>query len=235
MSFFCCSLSTHCVCCNFTPLVFSNQLSVFTCVMPENSQLNPAVKIDPFDPHSAFERWVRQVNMTGVKPCFCRISNGLINNRKLEVFSSYCQSSSSSNTADQKRLLNVWNWKEQLITIRRHRANWGTTVQKTIVERRNFKSTRVTSQHLYIIWTKSKDYLFIKLFSPSDFSPLSSGRWMSLCQRRLGLTALCTQSFMFTGPVFHLWRTAEKSTTPLSSPPTSRPHTRRGKKETHRR
>uniref|UniRef100_A0A8D2ZLU4 Lipid scramblase CLPTM1L n=1 Tax=Scophthalmus maximus TaxID=52904 RepID=A0A8D2ZLU4_SCOMX len=37
------------------------QLSVFTCVMPENSQLNPAVKIDPFDPHSAFER---QVNVS---------------------------------------------------------------------------------------------------------------------------------------------------------------------------
>ncbi|XP_062254431.1 lipid scramblase CLPTM1L-like [Platichthys flesus] len=37
------------------------QLSVFTCLMPDNSQLSLAVKIDPFDPHSAFER---QVNVS---------------------------------------------------------------------------------------------------------------------------------------------------------------------------
>ncbi|KAG7474827.1 cleft lip and palate transmembrane 1 [Solea senegalensis] len=37
------------------------QLSVFTCLMPDNSQLNLALKIDPFDPHSAFER---QVNVS---------------------------------------------------------------------------------------------------------------------------------------------------------------------------
>ncbi|KAF3691723.1 Cleft lip and palate transmembrane protein 1-like protein [Channa argus] len=34
------------------------QLSVFTCLMPDNSQLNLAVKIDPFDPHATFEREV---------------------------------------------------------------------------------------------------------------------------------------------------------------------------------
>ncbi|CAK6967571.1 lipid scramblase CLPTM1L-like [Scomber scombrus] len=34
------------------------QLSVFTCLVPDNSQLNLAVKIDPFDPHSTFERQV---------------------------------------------------------------------------------------------------------------------------------------------------------------------------------
>ncbi|KAK2844336.1 hypothetical protein Q5P01_010995 [Channa striata] len=37
------------------------QLSVFTCLVPDNSQLNPAVKIDPFDPHATFER---QVNIS---------------------------------------------------------------------------------------------------------------------------------------------------------------------------
>ncbi|XP_044063869.1 cleft lip and palate transmembrane protein 1-like protein isoform X3 [Siniperca chuatsi] len=37
------------------------QLSVFTCLLPDNSQLNLAVKIDPFDPHSTFER---QVNVS---------------------------------------------------------------------------------------------------------------------------------------------------------------------------
>ncbi|XP_032374923.1 cleft lip and palate transmembrane protein 1-like protein isoform X2 [Etheostoma spectabile] len=37
------------------------QLSVFTCLMPDNSQLHLAVKIDPFDPHSTFER---QVNIS---------------------------------------------------------------------------------------------------------------------------------------------------------------------------
>ncbi|XP_076594090.1 lipid scramblase CLPTM1L-like isoform X2 [Chaetodon auriga] len=37
------------------------QLSVFTCLVPDNSQLNLAVKIDPFDPHSIFER---QVNVS---------------------------------------------------------------------------------------------------------------------------------------------------------------------------
>ncbi|XP_070823013.1 lipid scramblase CLPTM1L-like isoform X2 [Chaetodon trifascialis] len=37
------------------------QLSVFTCLVPDNSQLNLAVKIDPFDPHSTFER---QVNVS---------------------------------------------------------------------------------------------------------------------------------------------------------------------------
>ncbi|KAM9851510.1 lipid scramblase CLPTM1L-like [Aulostomus maculatus] len=34
------------------------QMSVFTCLMPDNSHLNLAVKIDPFDPHSSFERRV---------------------------------------------------------------------------------------------------------------------------------------------------------------------------------
>ncbi|KAM7382651.1 hypothetical protein PAMP_002373 [Pampus punctatissimus] len=37
------------------------QLSVFTCLVPDKSQLNLAVKIDPFDPHSTFER---QVNVS---------------------------------------------------------------------------------------------------------------------------------------------------------------------------
>ncbi|XP_074510261.1 lipid scramblase CLPTM1L-like [Sebastes fasciatus] len=37
------------------------QLSVFTCLLPDNSQLNLAVKVDPFDPHSTFER---QVNVS---------------------------------------------------------------------------------------------------------------------------------------------------------------------------
>ncbi|XP_068616420.1 lipid scramblase CLPTM1L-like [Brachionichthys hirsutus] len=37
------------------------QLSVFTCLVPDNSQLNLAVKIHPFDPHSTFER---QVNVS---------------------------------------------------------------------------------------------------------------------------------------------------------------------------
>uniref|UniRef100_A0A665TIA9 Lipid scramblase CLPTM1L n=1 Tax=Echeneis naucrates TaxID=173247 RepID=A0A665TIA9_ECHNA len=37
------------------------QLSVFTCLVPDNSQLNLAVKIDPFDPRSAVER---QVNVS---------------------------------------------------------------------------------------------------------------------------------------------------------------------------
>ncbi|XP_026228519.1 cleft lip and palate transmembrane protein 1-like protein [Anabas testudineus] len=37
------------------------QLSVFTCLLPDNSQLNLAVKIDPFDPHATFER---QVNVS---------------------------------------------------------------------------------------------------------------------------------------------------------------------------
>ncbi|XP_061675069.1 lipid scramblase CLPTM1L-like isoform X2 [Syngnathoides biaculeatus] len=31
------------------------QLSVFTCLVPENSQLHPVLTIDPFDPHSTFE------------------------------------------------------------------------------------------------------------------------------------------------------------------------------------
>ncbi|XP_024917508.1 cleft lip and palate transmembrane protein 1-like protein isoform X2 [Cynoglossus semilaevis] len=34
------------------------QLSVYTCLMPDNSPLNLALKIDSFDPHSAFERTV---------------------------------------------------------------------------------------------------------------------------------------------------------------------------------
>ncbi|KAG7235262.1 hypothetical protein INR49_002867 [Caranx melampygus] len=34
------------------------QMSVFTCLVPDNSQLNLAVKIDPFDPHTTFERQV---------------------------------------------------------------------------------------------------------------------------------------------------------------------------------
>lgn len=59
-------------------------------------------------------------------------------------------------------------------------------------------------------------------------------RWMFLCHRRLELMALCMQSCMFTKPVFHLWRTAEKSTTQLSSLPTSLPLTPRGR-ETRRR
>ncbi|XP_060906928.1 lipid scramblase CLPTM1L-like isoform X1 [Labrus mixtus] len=37
------------------------QLSVFTCLVPDNSQLNLAVKIDSFNPHSTFER---QVNIS---------------------------------------------------------------------------------------------------------------------------------------------------------------------------
>uniref|UniRef100_A0A3Q3N783 Lipid scramblase CLPTM1L n=1 Tax=Mastacembelus armatus TaxID=205130 RepID=A0A3Q3N783_9TELE len=37
------------------------QVSVFTCLVPDNSPLSLAVKIDPFDPHSAFER---QVNVS---------------------------------------------------------------------------------------------------------------------------------------------------------------------------
>ncbi|KAG8010205.1 Cleft lip and palate transmembrane protein 1-like protein [Nibea albiflora] len=37
------------------------QMSVFTCLVPDNSQLHLAVKIDPFDPHSTFER---QVNVS---------------------------------------------------------------------------------------------------------------------------------------------------------------------------
>lgn len=34
------------------------QMSVFTCLVPDNSQLNLALKIDPFDPQSSFERQV---------------------------------------------------------------------------------------------------------------------------------------------------------------------------------
>uniref|UniRef100_A0A3Q4HV64 Lipid scramblase CLPTM1L n=1 Tax=Neolamprologus brichardi TaxID=32507 RepID=A0A3Q4HV64_NEOBR len=34
------------------------QMSVFTCLVPDNSPLELAVKIDPFDPHSRFERRV---------------------------------------------------------------------------------------------------------------------------------------------------------------------------------
>ncbi|XP_061531473.1 lipid scramblase CLPTM1L-like [Phycodurus eques] len=34
------------------------QLSVFTCLVPENSQLNLALRIDPFDPRSTFQRQV---------------------------------------------------------------------------------------------------------------------------------------------------------------------------------
>ncbi|XP_061807546.1 lipid scramblase CLPTM1L-like [Nerophis lumbriciformis] len=37
------------------------QLSVYTCLVPDNSQLNLAFRIDPFDPHSAFERQVNVV------------------------------------------------------------------------------------------------------------------------------------------------------------------------------
>ncbi|KAM3614393.1 uncharacterized protein V6R79_013391 [Siganus canaliculatus] len=37
------------------------QLSVFTCLEPDNSHLSLALKIDPFDPHSTFER---QVNVS---------------------------------------------------------------------------------------------------------------------------------------------------------------------------
>ncbi|XP_029928308.1 cleft lip and palate transmembrane protein 1-like protein [Myripristis murdjan] len=37
------------------------QLSVFTCLVPEHSQLNLIMKIDPFDSHSTFER---QVNVS---------------------------------------------------------------------------------------------------------------------------------------------------------------------------
>ncbi|XP_041843129.1 cleft lip and palate transmembrane protein 1-like protein [Melanotaenia boesemani] len=37
------------------------QLSVFTCLLPDNSQLNLAVKVDPFDPHLTFEN---QVNIS---------------------------------------------------------------------------------------------------------------------------------------------------------------------------
>ncbi|MEQ2242926.1 hypothetical protein ILYODFUR_001817 [Ilyodon furcidens] len=34
------------------------QMSVYTCLVPDNSQLTLAVRVDPFDPHSAFERQV---------------------------------------------------------------------------------------------------------------------------------------------------------------------------------
>ncbi|XP_057691530.1 lipid scramblase CLPTM1L-like isoform X3 [Corythoichthys intestinalis] len=34
------------------------QLSVFTCLVPDNSQLHLALRMDPFDPHSTFERQV---------------------------------------------------------------------------------------------------------------------------------------------------------------------------------
>ncbi|XP_077431317.1 lipid scramblase CLPTM1L-like [Vanacampus margaritifer] len=34
------------------------QLTVYTCLVPDNSQLNLALRIDPFDPHSTFERHV---------------------------------------------------------------------------------------------------------------------------------------------------------------------------------
>lgn len=34
------------------------QMSVFTCLVPDNSQLTLALRVDSFDPHSAFKRWV---------------------------------------------------------------------------------------------------------------------------------------------------------------------------------
>ncbi|KAK7887225.1 hypothetical protein WMY93_026846 [Mugilogobius chulae] len=34
------------------------QLSIFTCLVPDNSQLNLALKIDPFNPQSSFERQI---------------------------------------------------------------------------------------------------------------------------------------------------------------------------------
>lgn len=37
---------------------FFIQLSVFTCLVPDNSHLELAVKIDPFNPDNTFERWV---------------------------------------------------------------------------------------------------------------------------------------------------------------------------------
>lgn len=45
-----------CVCACHTHIFF--QLSVFTCLVPDDSPLSLVVKIDPFDPHSTFERWV---------------------------------------------------------------------------------------------------------------------------------------------------------------------------------
>ncbi|KAF7665176.1 hypothetical protein LDENG_00152040 [Lucifuga dentata] len=54
------SRGEHCI----TPYLSARprlQLSVFTCLVPDDSQLNLAVRIDPFDPHSTFNR---QVNIS---------------------------------------------------------------------------------------------------------------------------------------------------------------------------
>lgn len=80
---------------------------------------------------------------------------------------------------------------------------------------------------------KNVDYLYGTVFSFTFFS-LSVGRWMSPCRMRLGLTAPCMLLSMFTMLVVHLWRTVEKFTMQLSSPPTSLPHSQRGR-ETCRR
>lgn len=32
------------------------QLSVFTCLVPDNSHMNLIVRVDPFNPHTTFER-----------------------------------------------------------------------------------------------------------------------------------------------------------------------------------
>lgn len=34
------------------------QLSVFTCLVPDNSHMDLIVREDPFNPHATFERWV---------------------------------------------------------------------------------------------------------------------------------------------------------------------------------
>lgn len=34
------------------------QLSVFTCLVPDNSHMDLIVRVDPFNPHATFERWV---------------------------------------------------------------------------------------------------------------------------------------------------------------------------------
>lgn len=36
----------------------SSQLSVFTCLIPDNSPLSLALTVDPFDPYTTFMKWV---------------------------------------------------------------------------------------------------------------------------------------------------------------------------------
>lgn len=59
---------------SFTSDSFTHfQLSVYTCLMPDNSPLNLALKIDSFDPHSAFERWVWHVDIRAIISCFLAV------------------------------------------------------------------------------------------------------------------------------------------------------------------